>query len=130
MWDKISLPKIKNMDPRGFVDSLVSIQPLQGPLDPDCTFLMEIMDSNHPVVGQIFHDKYKFPHDHGDSPCMCCLRGPSWSKIYTPQGWVYEETEKEEYEAAVKEYNPPYRRALRENHIKMCEEHNAKMKKE
>ena len=126
-WGKFTMPVIKNMIyPEWSVKEFLSVTPLT--LKPGLIMYMETMDANNPKIGQIFNLQPKIPHDHGGAPCMCCLRGEHWHKIYTPTGWVYEEGNEVYYQQMVVEYNVPYREAERKRHEEECkkvvEEHS------
>ena len=122
-WGDVSLPLIKTISPTWSIKEFMSVQPMKSAAG--LTFYMENMDANNPKVGQIFNLQPKIPHDHGGSPCCCCLRGEHWHKIYTPTGWVYEEGNEPYFQQMVTEYNIPYREEERRRHEEECKKYVA-----
>ena len=118
-WRYICLPNIKEPFQKFDAAEFVSVQPMSNPR-LGALFYMETMSSDNPKIGQIFHGVEKNPHNHGKEPCMCCLRGPTWDRIWTPLGWVHEKDGEEAYKAAVEKYHEPYMKREKEQFEKMC----------
>lgn len=120
-FDSFRFPIIRKHNYAHLADELISVQPMNAPSSK--MFLYLSMNEKNPVIGQVFHHEDKFPHKH-DGVCMCCLRGPSWSKIWTPDGWMFEKGNEEKYKEAFDKYNPPYIAAEKERYEKMCKGEN------
>lgn len=105
-WTKISLPRIKNLDPNmaSFTKELMSVQPMQGPCPPTYT---EVIDKSNPRVGVIIDDGDKHPENPPGFLSGCCRE--RWHKVYTPKGWVCEKDDLKAFEAACKKYGPKYK---------------------
>ena len=121
-WRYISLPKINKTFEKFNVGDFVSVQPMKVPCGS--VFFIDIMDENNPKIGQIFTLKEKNPDPkHQDCPPLCCcVRGPSWHKIWTHAGWVFEEIDEKAYKEAVEKYHGPYMEREKARHEKLVTE--------
>jgi hypothetical protein len=113
-FSKFKLPLVTQKFKELNIKNFMSVQPMSAPIN--LSFYFENMDANNPLVGQIFVLEEKEPLEHCGQPLCCCVRGPSWHKIWTPNGWVFEKDNEVAFKEACDKYNIPYKTECEKNH--------------
>lgn len=102
------------MPTHSLLDDIMAVQPMNV---PHKKYFIEVYDLSNPRVGQVFSTQDKH------SKCGGCCR-TFWHKIWTPTGWVFEETNPEEYKKAVETYVPSYKNAVAKEREMWNKEHD------
>lgn len=112
-WTAVSLPLINKVMPDWSAKEFVSVQPMQG---PHKEYYIEHVDRANPRVGYL--DGYEDKHpEHGG----CCRE--MWSRVYTPNGWVYEKDNAEAFKIALDKYYPLYKAEIKAEEAAWNKEH-------
>lgn len=97
-FSKFTMPSIKNMPSQLVLQDIMAVQPMT---HSHKEFFIELYDLSNPRVGQVFPIKDK-------NPTSSCGRS-LWHKIWTPNGWIFEETNPNEFKTAVETYVKSYK---------------------